>query len=217
MLFNTVKASLASGAGHLLSFKGSDTVPVAEWMDYYYNTNIEEDKYMCSVPATEHSIMEFNSVGKENDEYDAFKRIITEVHPNGIVSIVSDTWNLWEVLTDTIPKLKNEILSRDGKVVIRPDSGVPEDIICGKTFGCENGSCELGGKYMEQESKGVVELLWDTFGGTINSKGYKVLDSHIGAIYGDAITLERAEEICKRLAAKGFASSNIVFGIGSVS
>lgn len=206
--FNTVKASLASGAGHLLSFKGTDSIPTIGWLEQYYNADNSKEMFACSVPATEHSIMCFNSVGKEGDEYDAFKRIITEVHPDGIVSIVSDTWNLWDVLTKTIPSLKEEILARDGKVVLRPDSGNPVDIICGDEFPHD-------GDYYTERRKGVIELLWDTFGGTINSKGYKVLDSHIGAIYGDAITLERAEEICSRLEAKGFASSNIVFGIGS--
>ena len=62
---------------------------------------------------------------------------------------------------------------------------------------------------------GVIELLWDTFGGYVNEKGYKVLNPKVGAIYGDSITLERAEEICKRLIAKGFSIQNIVFGIGS--
>lgn len=66
------------------------------------------------------------------------------------------------------------------------------------------------------EYKGVIELLWDIFGGTVNKQGYKVLNSHIGAIYGDSITLlERANEICRRLEAKGFASTNVVLGIGS--
>ena len=63
--------------------------------------------------------------------------------------------------------------------------------------------------------KGVIELLWEIFGGTVNEQGYKVLDPHIGAIYGDSITLDRAREICKRLEAKGFASTNVVLGIGS--
>ena len=45
--------------------------------------------------------------------------------------------------------------------------------------------------------------------------GYKVLNPHIGAIYGDSITPARAKEICARLEAKGFASTNIVLGIGS--
>jgi len=65
------------------------------------------------------------------------------------------------------------------------------------------------------EAKGVIELLWDLFGGTVNAQGYKVLDPHIGAIYGDSITIDRANEICRRLEAKGFASTNIVLGIGS--
>ncbi len=133
--------------------------------------------------------------------------------PKGILSVVSDTWDLWKVLTKYLPALKDQIMSREGKLVIRPDSGDPVDIICG-----------LEGKYSyvedkinksEAEYKGVIELLWDVFGGTVNDKGYKVLDSHIGAIYGDSITLERAEAICKRLKAKGFASTNIVLGIGS--
>ena len=63
--------------------------------------------------------------------------------------------------------------------------------------------------------KGAVECLWEIFGGTVTDKGYKLLDSHVGLIYGDSITLERAEKIMERLAAKGFASANVVLGIGS--
>ena len=204
-----IESACLSGAGHLLSFKGTDTIPAICYLEEYYNANVEKEIVGTSIPATEHSIMEFNSYGKENDEYDAFKRIITEVHPKGFVSIVSDTWNLWKVLKDTLPRLKNEILNRNGRIVIRPDSGDPCAIICGAETITPNT------EYKDETKKGVVELLWDIFGGTINSKGYKVLDTHIGCIYGDAITLERANEICKRLETKGFASSNIVFGIGS--
>lgn len=225
-----------SGAGHLLSFAGTDTIPAILYLENYYNADCTKELVGTSIPATEHSIMELNSYGKENDEYDAFKRIITEVHPNGFVSIVSDTWNLWKVLTDTCVRLKTEIMSRDGRVVIRPDSGDPCDIICGlntSDYRLSNGTdgklCTIENddnvgkilvpienqEYADERYKGVIELLWEVFGGTINSKGYKVLDPHIGCIYGDAITLERAEEICKRLESKGFASSNIVFGIGS--
>ena len=138
-------------------------------------------------------------------EFQHFKSLTTETYPTGIVSIVSDTWDLFRVLTDYLPRLKEEIMAREGKVVIRPDSGDPVDIICGNLI---HGS-------RSPEGKGVIELLWDTFGGTVNSKGYKQLDEHIGAIYGDSITPERAKEILKRLEAKGFASTNIVFGIGS--
>jgi nicotinamide phosphoribosyltransferase len=108
--------------------------------------------------------------------------------------------------------LKEEIMARDGKLVIRPDSGDPVDILCG-----ENHSTLVpkNNEPLHPKFKGVIELLWDVFGGTINEQGYKVLDSHIGAIYGDSITIDRADEICKRLEAKGFASTNVVLGIGS--
>lgn len=107
-------------------------------------------------------------------------------------------WTIGYVITNIAIELKDIILNRDGKVVFRPDSGNPADILCGK-----------------DDSKGAVEILWDIFGGTINDKGYKELDPHVGIIYGDSITLELCEEICKRLDAKCFASTNVVFGVGS--
>jgi nicotinamide phosphoribosyltransferase len=117
------------------------------------------------------------------------------------------------VVTDYLPRLKNEILARDGRLVVRPDSGNPVDIICGYT------KDELNELSFEEaaapEAKGVYQLLWETFGGTINEKGYKVLDTHIGVIYGDSITIERQREIYKRLEEKGFAATNLVLGIGS--
>ncbi|MDA7502081.1 hypothetical protein N8482_02290, partial [Chitinophagales bacterium] len=119
-------------------------------------------------------------------------------------SIVSDTWDLWKVLTEYLPNLKEEVLARDGKVVIRPDSGDPVKIICG-----DETADNLNAR------KGVVEILWDLFGGTTNSKGFKELDAHIGAIYGDSITLSRARDICEGLKKKGFASTNVVLGVGS--
>ena len=138
------------------------------------------------------------------------KRMVTEINPTGIVSLVSDTFDLWTVLTESLPALKEDILARDGgvdsidKVVIRPDSGDPADILCGNKSSKDS-----------RAKKGVVELLWDTFGGTVNEQGYKVLNPAVGAIYGDAITIERCTDICERLKAKGFASTNVVFGIGS--
>jgi nicotinamide phosphoribosyltransferase len=128
--------------------------------------------------------------------------------------MVSDTFDLWRMCTEYLPVLKEEILARDGKLVIRPDSGDPVDIICGVGFKYKKHS-DGGEEYSIPEQKGVIELLWDVFGGTVNEQGYKVLDSHIGAIYGDSITIDRAEEICSRLEAKGFASTNVVLGVGS--
>ncbi|MEM0577217.1 nicotinate phosphoribosyltransferase [Flavobacterium polysaccharolyticum] len=196
-----IEAAVTSAAGHLLSFTGSDTIPAIDFFEEYYNANSDTELIAGSVAATEHSVM---CMGTTEGEYETFKRLICEVYPKGIVSIVSDTWDLWKVLTDYLPRLKDEIVSREGKVVVRPDSGDPVDIICGNPNG-----------KTEQEKKGVIELLWDVFGGTVNAKGFKELVPQIGAIYGDSITVTRATAICERLKAKGFASTNVVLGIGS--
>lgn len=141
---------------------------------------------------------------RRSGEYQYFSRLLA-IYPSGILSVVSDTWDLWKVLTEYLPKLKDKIVARHGKLVVRPDSGNPADILCGDPLAVSGSPAQ----------KGVIEILWDTFGGTVNSQGYKVLDPHVGAIYGDSITVKLAEEICKRLAEKGFASTNVVFGIGS--
>jgi nicotinamide phosphoribosyltransferase len=196
-----IEAATISAAGHLLSFSGTDTIPALDFMERYYNADSDTELIGASVAATEHSVM---CMGTIEDEIGTFRRLISEVYPSGIVSIVSDTWDLWKVLTEYLPKLKIEVKARDGKVVIRPDSGDPVDIICGNPIGKN-----------DYEKKGVIELLWETFGGTTNAKGYKEMDSHIGSIYGDSITVDRAIQICERLKAKGFASTNVVLGIGS--
>ena len=209
-----LRSAVLSGMGHLQFFKGTDSIPAILGMKEYYDVDLSTAGY-SSVPATEHSVM--CAGGKEN-ERETYRRFICDVYPKGIVSIVSDTWDLWNVLTNILPSLKKEILARDGKVVIRPDSGNPVDIICGTSIKRKS-EINKGGfiqkKAETSEEKGVIELLWETFGGYINEKGFKVLDSHIGAIYGDSITLERCEEICERLIAKGFSTQNIVFGVGS--
>ncbi len=196
-----LEAALISGAGHLLSFTGTDTIPAVDFLERYYNADSDKDLIGGSVAATEHSVM---SMGTDSGEQATFKRLIQDVYPGGIVSVVSDTWDLWKVLTEYLPSLKEEILARDGKLVIRPDSGDPVKIICGDPEASDN-----------NVRKGVVELLWDIFGGHTNSKGYRELDSHVGAIYGDSITLDRAEQICGNLKQKGFASTNVILGIGS--
>lgn len=196
-----IEAGICSSSGHLLSFTGTDTIPAISFLEQYYNANSDKELVGGSVPATEHSVM---CMGTIEDEIGTFRRLICEVYPKGVVSIVSDTWDLWKVLTEFLPALKSEIVTRTGKVVIRPDSGNPVDIICGNPKG-KNAF----------EVKGVIELLWDTFGGITNIKGYKELIPQIGAIYGDSITIDRATQICERLKAKGFASTNVVLGIGS--
>lgn len=194
-----------SGVGHLTSFIGTDSVASIDYAEEYYNaTGIVG----VSVPATEHSVM---CMGSEESEIETFRRLICELYPAGVVSIVSDTWDFWRVITEFSVELKTEILQRKpntlglAKVVFRPDSGDPVKIICGDPEA-------------ERDSpayKGAVQCLWEIFGGTETAQGYKVLNERVGLIYGDSITLERAQNILKGLQAKGFASNNLVFGIGS--
>jgi nicotinamide phosphoribosyltransferase len=199
---DSVEAVISSGLGHLTSFSGSDSLPTIYGARKFYG---EEGAVCGSVNATEHSVM---CAGGADDEVGTFRRLL-ETYPTGILSVVSDTWDLWKVCTEHVVTLKEEILSRDGKLVIRPDSGDPVDIICGSVDVFTHNDPN------SPQRKGVIELLWDVFGGTVNEQGYKVLDSHIGAIYGDSITIDRAEEICSRLEEKGFASTNVVLGVGS--
>ena len=275
-----------SGVGHLLSFVGTDTVSAIDYAENYYNADAEKELIGCSVPATEHSVM---CMGEQEKEIDTFRRLITQLYPTGVVSIVSDTWDFWKVICEYAKELKPEIMARQpnalglNKVVFRPDSGDPVEIICGSEIVLSYGSLqeaeeslledvdadcqencgqgfhgpdtvvrtarvdgklykltfdvEYEGQWQDRgdklyscekvrlvkteetelspEQKGAVECLWDIFGGTITDKGYKVLDQHVGIIYGDSITLERAKAILERLEEKGFASNNIVFGIGS--
>lgn len=197
-----------SSMGHLLSFVGTDTIPAIMGLEQYYNADIEKELVGCSVPATEHSVM---CAGGKATERDTYERLITQTYPTGIISIVSDTWDLWNTLVNIIPSLKSEILARDGgegsidKVVIRPDSGDPVLIMTG----------DPAADPESPEGKGVIQLLWDTFGGTVNPLGYKVLNPKIGAIYGDSITLDLCQRMCDNLKKNGFASTNMVYGIGS--
>lgn len=197
----SLESSIVCGGAHLTSFTGTDTIPAIPWLEKFYGAQLGKEIIGGSVPATEHSVM---CLGGKETEFETYKRLITEVYPKGFVSIVSDTWNYWDVLNTTVRDLKPEIMARDGKVVIRPDSGDPELILCGD-----------GWSSNPLAKKGSVQLLWEIFGGTINSKGFKQLDQHIGLIYGDSITPDRQKKICANLYSQGFASTNVVFGIGS--
>ena len=233
------------GIAHATQFEGSDSVHAAYAAKHIYG--FKSPLFAASVPATEHQIMQLGI--NESSERDTILRLIKQ-YPTGVMSVVCDTEDYWNTLTNILPSLKEEILARTpnalglAKFVVRPDSGDPVDVICGVRINQKFSNCTLeealdntfmGSSYIqwednyykvnykdtmltqisENEVKGSIEVLWDTFGGTINSKGYKVLNPRVGLIYGDSITPERAYEICKRLEDKGFASSNVVLGIGS--
>jgi nicotinamide phosphoribosyltransferase len=198
-----LEAACTSAAAHLLSFVGTDTIPAIDFLEEYYNANSDNELVGCSVPATEHSVM---CMGTKENEIDTFSRLM-QLYPTGILSVVSDTWDYLKVLTEILPQLKGQIMAREGKLVIRPDSSpkTPYEILVGDPDAPE-GSAEY---------KGTVEVLWDLFGGTMNDHGYRLLAEHIGTIYGDSITLDLARKINAGLKAKNFASINWVAGIGS--
>lgn len=243
-----LEAACMSGASHLFSFLGTDTIPAIPFLEEYYNADCEKELVGCSVAATEHSvactnILNFVTKQRTNPEngklthdelmnladIDYVKHLITEVYPTGIVSIVADSFDYWNTITNTARILKDIIMNRDGKVVFRPDTGDPVRVVCGYNDDeilidgnqiyelipdAQTGSLK-GDEISENERKGSIECLWEIFGGTITATGYRLLDSHVGLIYGDSITLKRADEICFRLMNKNFASINVVFGIGS--
>lgn len=232
------EAACMSGGAHLTSFVGTDTIPAIKWLKKYYAADPKDGIIGCSVAATEHAVMCIGTgffVKKNNltwerygeAELAVFKRLITEVYPTGIVSIVSDTWNLWKVLDEYCVELKDIILARDGKLVIRPDSGDPVKILTGyfddevgfdvgdKIFLRNDEGVITDTEISHTEYLGVIQKLWTIFGGSTTDTDHRLLDPHVGAIYGDSITLGRAEEICTRLAQNKFASINWVAGIGS--
>lgn len=192
-------AAAASSAGHLLSFRGTDTLSAIRFIDRYYPG--DNGVVAGSCPATEHSVM---CAGGRDSEFETFERLL-DIYPSGILAVVSDTYDLWQVCTDFLPRLKSKITARDGKLVIRPDSGEPELILCGDPSAPEGSPAH----------RGVVNLLADEFGTVLNDKGFRDLDPHIGAIYGDSITFERADAITANLMRQGFASTAVVFGYGS--
>lgn len=268
---NNPTAAAFSNSGHLVFFKGTDTLPAIDFVEDMYFADAEKEFLAASVVATEHAVatsnilyrlaLKIKALGKTEaeipkEELDALKleaerefiiEAITEKVPTGIISLVSDSFDFWGVLTRVFPSIKEEILSRKpdanglAKVVVRPDSGDPVEVICGREIltykEWQNGS-KVNGQLvyhydavcrvtlertgydftpyeLSAEEKGAVEVLWETFGGTVNEKGFKVLHERIGLIYGDSITVARTEEIMRRLMKKGFASSNWVLGIGS--
>lgn len=266
-----------NGTAFSLFSLGSDNKPSLWASKYFYATTVDAERpLVLSVPAGEHSVTTLGilttqrrnkeisglDIGLSDAELLYTKWIMEEQFPKGIVSFVADSFDYWNFVTNIVPSLKNEILARDGKFVVRGDSGNPVHVIAGYRIqeftkdyfgndftswddvelvvgqdGTQPEVVKFGDEYKiidwsdcsedevifkwegitKAEAIGTIEYLWDTFGGTVNGLGYKHLDSHIGMIYGDGITVQRSEEILTRLQEKGFASTNIVFGAGSYS
>ncbi len=197
------ESAAIAGAAHLLSFLGTDTTAAVCFLRDYYSAADCERPIGLSVPASEHSVM--CAWNDENEDVQAIENML-DTYPTGIVSIVSDTYDLWKTITDYYcGQFKDRIMDRDGKVVVRPDSGDPPNILCG----------DPSGDSLE-EQMGVFRLLDRGFGSTMNEFGFREIDPHIGTIYGDAIFYERAQQILSRMAGMNYASNNVVFGSGGL-
>lgn len=258
------ESNAINGVAFLLSTMGTDNLGSLWAAKNFYGT--PSNGLAMSVPAGEHSVTTLgilttqerqaklgNVIDLKQAEYLYLKWLLSERFTKGIFSYVSDSFDYWTLVTEILPMLKDEIMCRDGKLVVRGDSGNPVHIIAGyrikkiadtasakemmeyaawearKSDGVE--VIEYKGKYhkilntdfggladiTEAEAKGTIETLSEIFGYTYSDNGYKVLDSHIGMIYGDGITVQRSRDILTRLKNKQFASTNIVFGVGSYS
>lgn len=201
-------SAAASSAGHLLSFKGTDSLSTLEWIDQHYGGPYDA----MSIPATEHSVMSAGTA--DSSEFETYERLL-DLYPTGTLAIVSDTYDLWRVLTEYLPRLKDKIMARDGKLVIRPDSGDPEKILCGTARHRVPFNQATTGT---PEELGVVMLLDKVFGrGPETSNGFATLDPHVGVIYGDSITPARAQSITSELHQMGYVSTTATLGVGSFS
>lgn len=189
----SVESATKSSAAFCLSFLNTATVPAIIWLEQNYDCNCEEDAVAYGAISTEHSVM-CSNFAVDGDEVSMVRRLLTEIYPHQNFSMVSDSYDYWNLVDNILPQLKEEVLAHDGLISIRGDSGDPVEVVTKTVF-----------------------KLWDIFGGTVNDKGYKVLDPHIKAIYGDSITPQRCEAIYDILEQNRFAVSNVTLGVGSFS
>lgn len=188
-----LQSAVKSSAGWCLSFLNTATVPVIPFLEQMYDCNCEKEDIAFGAVSTEHSVM-CSNYAVDGDEITLLRKLLTEIYPDTSFSAVLDSYDYWNIIEEVLPKLKKEILEHNGTMLMRGDSGDCVEVVTKTVF-----------------------KLWDIFGGTVNSKGYKVLDSHVKAIYGDSITIQRCEEIYKILIENGFACNNVSLGVGSFS
>ncbi|CAG0879526.1 unnamed protein product [Darwinula stevensoni] len=184
---SSVESAAIGGAAHLVNFMGSDTVASLAMVRKYYHCPMAG----FSVPATEHSTM--TTWGREG-ELDACRNML-EKFPRGIVSVVSDSYNVWNVCENIWGEdLKDMIVERGrhgGRLVVRPDSGDPEKVVVK-----------------------VLEILGHAFGTRTNCKGYKVLPSYLSVLQGDGVSYETLGSVLENMKLAGWSAENVIFGSG---
>ncbi|WGS53067.1 nicotinate phosphoribosyltransferase [Paraburkholderia sp. D15] len=181
---SSAESAAIGGAAHLVSFMGSDTVLGVVAANRYYN----ETMAAFSVPAAEHSTI--TSWGRAR-EADAFRNMIEQFgKPGAIVSVVSDSYDLFAALDTWGGELKQAVLDSGGTLVIRPDSGDPQTIVLQ-----------------------TLRALDASFGSTVNGKGRRLLNN-VRVIQGDGVNPDSIAAILAAIDEAGFAADNLVFGMG---
>ena len=188
-----VDAALKAGAGWCLSFLNTATVPAIPYLENIFNCDCTKEDVAFGSVSTEHFVM-CSNFAVDGDEITFLRKMLTELYPNTSFSCVLDSYDYWNIIDNVLPQLHDEIMAHNGCMLMRGDSGDCVQVVTETVF-----------------------RLWKQFGGTVNSKGYKVLDPHVKAIYGDSITVQRCEEIFEILKNEGFACSNVALGVGSFS
>lgn len=180
------------GAAHLVNFMGTDTLCAMELAAHYYNASLESLAF--SVAATEHSIMTARGEGGEEE---IVQQLLSD-YTKGILSVVADSYDIYNFVENIVgKKFKEQILSREGVFVVRPDSITPQH------------------RTPEEEMVWIANSLWKSFGGKVNSKGFKVINPKIRILYGDGIDISGVDKILKNLADNKYSTENIAtFGMG---
>ena len=186
-------SALKAAAGWCLSFENTATVPAIPYIEKMFGEDCEKSPFAFGAVSTEHFVM-CSNYAADGDEVTFLRRLLTELYPNTSFSAVLDSYDYWNVIDNILPQIHDEIMAHNGTMLMRGDSGDCVEVVTKTVF-----------------------KLWEQFGGTVNSKGYKVLDPHVKAIYGDSITVQRCEEIYQILMENGFACSNVSLGVGSFS
>lgn len=182
---SSVESAGLGGSAHLLNFMGSDTVYASAFAKKYYSA---QKVYGMSVPATEHSIMTL--LGKDREK-ETFAHVLS-AFPDNITSVVSDSYDIFNAVGELWgTEFKDDILKRNATLVIRPDSGDPVQTLLK-----------------------VFEILFDKFGATMNTKGYRVLPKQVRVIQGDGVDYHSTKTIYDALTSQKISAENLLLGMG---
>lgn len=184
---SSLESGSIGGAAHGLFFRGSDNMHAQKLLKDYYQC----DQRLMSVWATEHSVA--TSYGPGQGEFDYANAQLDRVPDNMLFSIVADSFDTMNFVSNVIgsDEIKAKIIAREGRTVIRPDSGDPKEQVIG-----------------------ILNRLEKIFGVTVNSKGYKVINHNVGVIQGDGMHRESIKDLYEYIISEGYSVDNLAVGSG---